>query len=245
MFGTDYPLVVLAGGLGTRMRSSVPNVPKSMIPVLDRPFIEWQLEWLVAQGVRDVIFCIGHLGGDIRRHVGTGVSFGIHATYVDEGDALKGTAGALRLAVDELGIATPFYVLYGDSLLDVSVADVSSTYQRSGLPALMTVYRNERRWEESNAVFDGRIVTRYEKLLAAPPTDMVYVDYGFLIIDSTVIDEFVPTGEVADLANVLGRLSSSGRLAGFEASRRFFEIGSPPGLVALEEYLATKRDHAQ
>jgi hypothetical protein len=104
----------------------------------------------------------------------------------------------------------------------------------------MTVFRNERRWEESNAVFDGRIVTRYEKLLAAPPPDMVYVDYGFLIIDSVVIDEFVPAGEVADLANVLGRLSSSGRLAGFEASRRFFEIGSPQGLVALAEYLATK-----
>lgn len=245
MFGTDYPFVVLAGGLGTRMQLSVPNVPKSLIPVLGRPFIEWQLEWIVAQGVRDVIFCIGHLGGSIRRHVGTGESFGVHATYVDEGDALRGTAGALRLAVNELGISTPFYVLYGDSLLDVSVADVTSTYQEVGLPALMTVFRNERRWEESNAVFDGRLVTRYEKRLASRPSKMVYVDYGLLIIDSPVIDEFVPAGEVADLADVLGRLSTSGRLAGFEASRRFFEIGSPQGLVALEEYLGTKRDRAQ
>ncbi len=245
MFGTDYPCVVLAGGMGTRMQPSVPNVPKSLIPVRGRPFIEWQLEWLVAQGVRDVILGIGHLGGDIRRHVGNGESFGLQAAYVDEGDSLKGTAGALRLAVDELGIATPFYVLYGDSLLDVSIADVTSTYQEVGLPALMTVFRNERRWEESNAVFDGRLVTRYEKRLATPPSDMVYVDYGFLIIDSPVIDEFVPAGEVADLADVLGRLSTSGRLAGFEASRRFFEIGSPEGLVALEEYLATKRDQSQ
>ena len=245
MYEIDYPCVVLAGGLGTRMRSSAPNVPKSLIPVLGRPFIDWQLEWLAAQGVRDVILCIGHLGGDIRRHVGTGESFGVHATYVDEGDALKGTAGALRLAVDELGIATPFYVLYGDSLLDVSVADVNSRYQGARLPALMTVFRNERRWEESNTAFDGLTVTRYEKHPDAPPSDMVFVDYGLLVIDRRVIDEFVPAGAIADLADVLSQLSTSGRLAGFEASRRFFEIGSPQGLVALEEHLAAKPKRAQ
>ena len=70
----------------------------------------------------------------------------------------------------------------------------------------MTVFRNERRWEESNAVFDGHHVTRYEKLLSAPPPEMVYVDYGLLILDSSVIDEFVPFGEVVDLSSVLGRL---------------------------------------
>ena len=242
MFETDYPCVVLAGGLGTRMQSSFPSVPKSLIPVLGRPFIEWQIEWLVTQGVEDVIFCIGHLGGSIRRHVGTGESFGLRATYVDEGDALKGTAGALRLAIDKLGIGTPFYVLYGDSFLDVSVADVTSTYKTVGLPALMTVFRNERRWEESNVVFDGRIVTKYEKRLEEPPTDMVYVDYGFLVIDGSVIDEFVPAGKFVDLADVLGRLSASGRLAGFEASRRFFEVGSPEGLIAMEAFLTANRN---
>jgi NDP-sugar pyrophosphorylase family protein len=245
LFEIDYPFVVLAGGLGTRMKSTVPDVPKSLIPVRGRPFVEWQLEWLVEQGVRDVIFCIGHRGGDIRRHVGTGASFGIRATYVDEGDSLRGTAGALRLVVDEEAISTPLYVLYGDSLLDVSIEDVTSTYREAGLPALMTVFRNEHRWEESNAVFDGRHVTRYEKLVSAPPPDMVYVDYGLLILDSAVINEFVPTGEVADLATVLGRLSTSGRLAGFEVAQRFYEIGSPLGLAALETYLASKRNRAQ
>ena len=187
----------------------------------------------------------GTWASDIRHVVGTGESFGVHATYVDEGDALQGTAGALRMAVDELGISSPFYVLYGDSFLDVSIADVTSTYRAVGLPALMTVYRNAHRYEESNVVFDGRVVTRYEKHSAAPPPDMVYVDYGLLLLDGPVIEEFVPAGEVRDLADVLGRLSASGRLAGFEASRRFFEIGSPQGLVALQEHLATRRDGAQ
>jgi NDP-sugar pyrophosphorylase family protein len=245
LFGIDYPCVVLAGGLGTRMRTAVPDVPKSLIPVLGRPFIEWQLEWLVTQGVRDVILCIGHYGKDIRQHVGTGKTFGCRATYVDEGEALKGTAGALRLAVDALRISTPFYVLYGDSLVDVSVVDVRSTFMDVGLPALMTVFRNESQWEESNVVFDGRIVTSYEKHCATPPPEMVYVDNGFLVIDTTFIDEYVPAGTVTDLADALGRMSRSGRLAGFEASRRFFEIGSPQGLLTLESHLATQRDRPQ
>ena len=245
MFETDYPCVILAGGLGTRMQSSFSGIPKSLIPVLGRPFIEWQFEWLVTQGVRDVILCVGHLGDSIRRHVGTGESFGIQASYVHDGATLKGTAGALRHATDELGIATPFYLIYGDSFLDVSVADVTSTYQRTRLPALMTVFRNEGRWEESNVVFDGHIVTRYEKHLSDPPTEMAYVDYGFLIMDRPVIDEFVPAGEFFDLADVLGRLSTSGRLAGFEASRRFFEVGTPQGLVDLETFLASNRDNTQ
>jgi NDP-sugar pyrophosphorylase family protein len=224
------------------MQSTAATVPKSLIQVHGRPFIEWQLEWLVAQGVRDVILRIGHLGADVRRHVGSGKSFGLRAIYVDEGDALKGTAGALRLAVDELSIATPFYVLYGDSLLDVSVPDVTATYEEVGLPALMTVFRNENQWEVSNAVFDGRSVTRYEKLLATTPTDMVYVDYGFLVLQCSLIHEFVPAGDVVDLALVLSRLSMSGRLAGYEAPQRFFEIGSPEGLISMEAYLASKRD---
>ena len=72
-----------------------------------------------------MILCVGHLGGDIRRYVGTGEQFGVHVTYVDEGDALRGTAGALRLAIDDW-VSRPFYVLYGDSLLDVSIGDVTA-----------------------------------------------------------------------------------------------------------------------
>jgi NDP-sugar pyrophosphorylase family protein len=222
------------------MQSTAPNTAKSLIPVRGRPFIDWQLEWLHAQGVRDVILCIGHLGESIRRHVGTGKSLGVHVTYVDEGDALKGTAGALRLAVDELNVATPFYVLYGDSMLDISVEEVTSRYQALGLPALMTVFRNEGRWEESNAIFNGQIITTYEKHAAEPSREMVFVDYGLLIIDSRVVRELVPPFEVVDLADVLSRLSATKRLSGFEAAHRFFEIGTPEGLRALESHLKMK-----
>jgi NDP-sugar pyrophosphorylase family protein len=127
----------------------------------------------------------------------------------------------------------------------VSVEEVTSAYRESGLATLMTVFRNEGRWEKSNAVFDGRIVTRYEKHSPAPPPEMVFVDYGLLVLDPLVLKEFVTAGEVVDLADVLRQLSTSGRLAGFEASQRFFEIGTPEGLHALERHLATTHDGVQ
>lgn len=222
------------------MQSTAPDVPKSLIPILGRPFIELQLEWLAAQGVREIVLCIGHLGAHIREHVGTGASFGVAVTYVDESEELRGTAGALRTAVDELQITRPFYVLYGDSMLDVSITDVTWAYRVAGLPALMTVFRNHNQWEISNAIFDGKVVTRYEKNLPDPPTEMTFVDYGLLVLDPSVIIEGVSVGEVADLSNLLSKLSTSAKLAGFEAPRRFFEIGSPSGLAELEEHLTSE-----
>ncbi len=126
---------------------------------------------------------------------------------MDEGNALKGTAGALRLVVDHLEATSPIYVLYGDSLLDVPIGDVTTRFLEVGLPALMTVFRNEGRWEESNAIFDGRIVTHYEKHPSMAPEQMVFVDYGLLIFESSYIRRVVPAGEFADLAEFLGRLS--------------------------------------
>src|SRR6266516_4239352 len=95
------PCVVLSGGLGTRIRPLTANVPKSLVPVLGRPFAELQLEWLASQEVTDVIYSIGYRGSMVRAALGDGRRFGVTLTYVDEGNELLGSAGALRLALDQ------------------------------------------------------------------------------------------------------------------------------------------------
>ncbi len=107
------PCVVLAGGLGTRMRPMTERIPKSLIPVLGRPFAEIQLEWLAAKGVDHVIYCVGYRGGMVESKLGDGERFGLRIVYVDEGDDLRGTAGALRLALDERVLPEAFFVLNG------------------------------------------------------------------------------------------------------------------------------------
>ena len=77
--------VILAGGLGTRMRPVTEKIPKAMIAVADRPFVDHQLTWLAQVGVTRVVFCIGYRGAVLRDHVGDGAQFGVSVQYVDEG----------------------------------------------------------------------------------------------------------------------------------------------------------------
>jgi len=94
--------LILAGGLATRLRPVTETVAKAVMPVAGRPFAEYQLEWLARAGVTDVVYAIGFHGDQIRAAVGDGSRFGIRVTYVDEGEILLGTGGAVRLAYDGL-----------------------------------------------------------------------------------------------------------------------------------------------
>ena len=78
--------VVLAGGLGRRMLPQTEHLPKCLLLVAGRPFVDWQLEWLAAQGVEQVIMSIGYRGDLVRRHLGDGSRFGLQVRYVDDGD---------------------------------------------------------------------------------------------------------------------------------------------------------------
>jgi NDP-sugar pyrophosphorylase family protein len=232
-------VVVLAGGLATRLRPLTANVPKALVPVAGRPFVDHQLEWLHRQGVRDVVFCIGFLGGRIREHVRDGSRFGLSVDYVDEGGDLRGTAGALRLAYDEGALAPAFGVLYGDSYLTVSLDAVGRAYDASGLPALMTVYRNEGRLDASNARLEDGLVVHYEKGLPDPVgSGMHWIDYGFTVLDRDAVIATLPAGEMLDLAEVVRVLAAECQLAGLEVHDRFYEIGSHEGLRELEAVLS-------
>jgi len=236
-FGIEVQCVILAGGRGQRMRPATDTLPKSLLPLAGKPFVDWQLDWLAAEEIDRVVYSIGYLGHLVRRHVGDGHRFGLEIDYVDEGDHPLGTAGALRLAVDQDLLEDTFLTLYGDSYLPVRLPEVEAEFVRRGAPVLMTVYRDSERLERPNAVLEDGMVTRYEKGLADPPTEMCYVDYGISVWQRRVIEKMVPSGQVADMATLFNVLSRTGRLAGFEATERFYEIGSPDGLADLETHL--------
>lgn len=233
------PCVILAGGLGTRMQALTGDRPKALIPVGGRPFVHHQLAWLAGQGVTSVLLSIGHLGHAIRTAVGDGSAWHLSVGYADEGDRLRGTAGALRLALDQGLLPPEFMVLYGDSYLPVALGPVLGAFRRSGAPALMTVFRNEGRWETSNARVEGDRVELYDKRHPDPAAGgLAFVDYGLSVLRRQVVEEGVPAGAVADLADLCHRLSVEGRLAAHEVTERFFEVGSPDGLRDLEAHLA-------
>ena len=235
----DMQCIVLAGGVGRRMLPATENLPKCLLPVIDRPFLDWQLAWLVVEQVDRVVYSIGYRGDLVRRHVGNGRRFGLEVDFVDEGDHLLGTAGALRLAVDQGMLDPTFIAVYGDSYLPLHLKAVEAEFAKQDAPVLMTVYRDAGRLQRPNAVFEDGMVIRYEKDLVDPPLEMCYVDYGLSIWRRQVIETMVSPGEIADMATLFTVLSWTNRLAGYEAHERFYEIGSPEGLRDLEGRLRT------
>lgn len=236
--------LILAGGLGTRMQGvaadieGIGNTAKTLIPVLGRPFADHQLTWLAGQGVDRVVYAIGHLGGQIRDFVGDGRRWGLDIAYVDEGENLMGTGAAVRKAVEEAGLDGGFLVLYGDSYLRI---DVPALWAASGQGArpVMSVLRNQGRWDASNAVYADGMVTLFEKgRVDAAAIGMDFIDYGISVLNGDIVRDHVPAGASYDLAGVYQRLAEAGTLHGYEATERFYEIGSPEGLVDLEAHLA-------
>jgi NDP-sugar pyrophosphorylase family protein len=223
------------------MRPLTETVPKSLLPVAGVPFVDWQLRWLATHGVTDVVLSIGQLGEMLEAHVGDGSRYGVPVRYVREGKELRGTAGALRLALDEGALADDFLVTYGDSYLRVDFSAVGRAFRESGKPALMTVFLNAGEWDTSNVVFDAekRLVTLYDKRRTLrPASDYTYIDYGLTAYRRATIERLVPSGKRHDLADVLHALSLAGELAGLEVFERYYEIGSPAGLADLERVLA-------
>jgi N-acetyl-alpha-D-muramate 1-phosphate uridylyltransferase len=229
----DIPVAILAGGLATRLRPLTEKVPKVLLPVAGKPFLAWQLELLRGRGIRRAVLCLGYLGERVVEAFGDGGAWGVDLDYSFDGPTLLGTGGAIRQALDKLG--ERFFVLYGDSYLTTPYGPVAECFARSGKRGLMTVYRNEGRYDTSNVVFrDGQVVI-YDKRRRVP--EMRHIDYGLSLFEASVFREERP-GRCFDLAEVMSRLVGQGEMAGFEVRERFYEIGSPAGLAELEALLS-------
>ena len=160
--------------------------------------------------------------------------------FVDEGEQALGTGGAVRFAVDEARLDDAFFVLYGDSYLQIDLRAVARCFQQSDAEALMTVYRNEGAWTRAtqpstgtaSSVPKGRARScchgdAPHRLRSADPAGGQRPGR-------------VPQGPPSDLSDMLHSLSLEGLLAGYEAHHRFFEIGSPTGLADLQQHLASR-----
>jgi NDP-sugar pyrophosphorylase family protein len=231
----SLPIAILAGGLATRLRPITQHIPKSLVPVGGRPFLAHQLELLRARGIRRVVLCVGHLGEMIQREFGDGEAYGVEVSYSFDGPVLLGTGGALKQALPLLG--PKFLVLYGDSYLPIDYLAVSRAFEQSGKPGLMTVYRNEGRYDTSNVVFAEGVIQVYDKQTRRP--DLQHIDYGLSALCATAFDAF-PPGQKFDLADLLQRLVAARQLAGFEVRERFYEIGSSTGLAELNALLSAR-----
>ena len=221
---------ILAGGLGTRLGERVSETPKPLLEVAGEPFLLHQLRLLAAHGAQNVVLCVGYLGEKIEDRIGH-EQFGIRVEYSHDAPGLEGTLGAIRRALPLL--PGRFLVLYGDTYLRLDYRAAVRAWHKSGCLGLMTVLRNEGRWDTSNIRFSGGRVVAYNK--ANPDRRMQWIDYGLGGLDQRAL-ELVSERE-RDLAELHQRLAQSGELFGYEVDERFYEIGTLQGLIETDAFL--------
>ncbi len=232
----DRAIAILAGGIGSRLHPYTLSKPKSLIEVAGKPFILHQIDLIKKQGLKHVVLCVGFLGEKIQGLLGDGSQMDISISYSFDGTFQLGTAGALKKALPSLG--DEFFVLYGDSYLEIDLSSISNMFEKRNKLGLITIYYNQNLYGKSNILFkNGRILKyqKHHKKEDAP--DLEYIDYGISLFKCRTFD-MVPQGQYCDLSYVFQNLIREEQLIAFEVEKRFYEIGSLSGLEETGQYIS-------
>lgn len=225
-------VLILCGGLATRLRPLTKKIPKSMVEIEGKPFLEHQLNLLKKNGLKDIVLSIGFKGNQIKKYFATGKKFGVKIKYNPDGKKLLGTGGAIKKAEKLLNDA--FLVIYGDSYLPFDFQKAINYFNRFQKLGLMTVFKNANRYEPSNVEVQGNLVKSYSK--KRKTKKMLYIDYGVSIFKKEVLKNF-PADTAFDLSLIHKDLIKKKQLLAFPVKQRFYQIGSFDGLEEFRQYL--------
>jgi NDP-sugar pyrophosphorylase family protein len=221
-------MVILCGGLATRLGDLAKDTPKSMIQIGGKPFLEYQIENLKKHSIKDIILCIGYLSEKIESYFGDGKQLGVNIQYSNEGEKPLGPIGAVKHA--ESLLEDVFFIMYGDSYLSIDFQKICSYFMRKNKLGLMVVYKNYDKYDKSNLIVEDNMVIGYGK--NDRTKDMVYIDYGTSILRKKAL-EAVPKDIMYSTGEFFSDLIKKRELLAFEADKRFYHIGNPD---ALEEF---------
>jgi NDP-sugar pyrophosphorylase family protein len=213
------------------------DIPKAMVPVAGKPFLERQIALLRAGGVTDIVLLVGHLADAITSHFGDGERFGVNIRYSNEGPTLLDTAGAVRQAMDLLD--EKFFVTFADSYLDLPYRRIWDDFSAANREALMVVYRNDNKFDTSDIFVADGLVQAYQK--SPPLPGAFYINDGLMIFRRESLKAIAP-GTRISLQGFLQPVIARHGLMAWETGQRFFEIGSFSGLKELEERFALEQD---
>jgi NDP-sugar pyrophosphorylase family protein len=239
MGGAGMKVFILAGGLGTRIRSLFPDRPKALIPFKGKPFLEYQLQLLAEQGFHHFVLCLGYMAEQIIHYFGDGAKWGINIEYSIEESPL-GTAGALKFAA-------PFFretslVLNGDTYLRADyqalIAYHREQVKRKGAVGTLVVVEVKDTARYGRVVIDedGRVIEFQEK--APSPHNASLINAGIYVFEPYILN-YIPSGRSVSLEEETfpAILAAGEKLYGFPVKGTFVDIGTPEGYYALKRLL--------
>jgi len=237
---SESQAVILAGGLGTRMRPITETIPKPMIAVAGKPFLQHQLELLSAARISRAVLLVGYLGEQIQECFDDGARLGVRISYSFESSPL-GTGGALKNAESQL--QDHFILVNGDTYLAIDYGALLRRFAEVNCAAFIVAYRKPEKASQdvpanqvvnNLAIGSDGVVTAYRK---RNPEGMSYIDAGVIVLRKEILSR-LPANRVCSLEEeTYPRLIAEGEMRAWVTPEPFYDMGSPAGLTALEEKL--------
>lgn len=228
--------LILAGGLGTRLRPVVSELPKGLAPVAGRPFLEYVVSWLHRQDISRLVFCLGHKAQEIMDYFGDGRRWDVYISYSVEKEPL-GTAGALRLASSH--VSSTFLALNGDTYYHDPVAPLVAQHRETGAVLTVAVSAGGPRSASGQLILDnnGCVVRFAEKTSAM---EEAWLSAGLYVAEPPVL-EAIPADRAVSLEQeVLPTLVAEGApIYAYPLPHGFLDMGTPEGYARLEQRLSS------
>jgi NDP-sugar pyrophosphorylase family protein len=228
-------IVILCGGLATRLGDLAKGIPKSMIQINGKPFLEYQIENLKKHRIKDIVLCVGHLFEQIKNYFDDGKKFGVNIKYSYDREKPLGPIGAVKNAVSLL--EDIFFIMYGDSYLNVNFRKVYSYFIQHNKLGLMVVYKNFDKYDKSNLIVKNNMVVSYGE--KERTQDMIYIDYGASVLRKKALD-LIPKNTFYSTGPFFSKLILKKELLAFEAKERFYHIGNPEALREFRNFFKTQ-----
>ena len=226
--------VILAGGLGTRLRPVTETIPKPMVAVNGKPFLYHLVGNLGRNNIVNIVLLVGHLGEKIEEELGDGSQLAVSLSYSRE-EKLLGTGGAIKNA-DEF-LENEFIVLNGDTYLPIDYCEMISRWEevKSEADAMMVLLGSSQMVAPPNVLVNTEaMVMKYDK---DDPSGMTHTDAGIQIFKKNVFADLEPGAEISLEREIFPRVISAGKMAAFITTQPFFDMGTPSGLEKLERFL--------
>jgi NDP-sugar pyrophosphorylase family protein len=225
-------IVIICGGLATRLGNLSKNIPKSMLDIQGKPFLEYQIEYLKKHSIKDIILCVGYLSETIEKYFGNGKKFGVNIKYSYDGEKLLGPMGAVKNAESKLDDI--FFIMYGDSYISVDFQKVHSYFLKHNKLGLMVVYKNCNKYDNSNLSVRDNLVIGHK--VSGITEDINYIDYGTSLLRKKSL-ALIPEDSFCSTEQFFIKLINKKELLAYEANKRFYHIGTPESLEEFRDFI--------